>query len=65
MQRRNQLGNGEGGVYIHIFMFTDHRNNQFQKKLIVLSMIYKYRLTIVKLATALTTSGAFFVVCLV
>ena len=25
---------GGGGAIIHIFVFTDHKNNQFQKKLI-------------------------------
>ena len=24
-----------GGAYIHIFMFTDHKNNRFQKKLVM------------------------------
>ena len=25
---------GGGGAHIHIFVFTDHKNNRFQKKLI-------------------------------
>ena len=27
-------GGGGGGADIHIFVFTDHKNNRFQKKLI-------------------------------
>ena len=30
-----QLDNWGGGVNIHIFVFTDHKNNRFQKKLIM------------------------------
>ncbi len=29
---------GRGGAHIHIFVFTDHKNNRFQKKLIVQNM---------------------------
>ena len=29
---------GRGGAHIHIFVFTDHENNQFEKKLIVQNM---------------------------
>ena len=32
---RSKLDNwGGGGAHIHIFVFTDHKNNRFQKKLI-------------------------------
>ena len=32
-QCRSKLDNWGGG-HIHIFVFTDHKNNRFQKKLI-------------------------------
>ncbi len=32
------IGGGGGGAHIHIFVFTDHKNNRFQKKLIVQNM---------------------------
>ena len=31
-------GGGGGWVHIHIFVFTDHKNNRFEKKLIVQNM---------------------------
>jgi hypothetical protein len=32
---RSKFDNGGGGAHIHIFVFTDHKNNRFQKKLIM------------------------------
>ena len=34
-QWRSQLDKWGGGGYIHIFVFTDRKNNQFQNKLIM------------------------------
>ncbi len=36
--RRQIIGGGD----IHIFVFTDHKNNLFQKKLIMQNTIYEY-----------------------
>ena len=33
-QCRSKFDNLGGGAHIHIFVFTDHKNNRFQKKLI-------------------------------
>ena len=33
-QWRSKFDNWGGGAHIHIFVFTDHKNNRFQKKLI-------------------------------
>ena len=33
-QCRSKFDNWGGGAHIHIFVFTDHKNNRFQKKLI-------------------------------
>ena len=32
---------GGGGANIHIFVFTDHKNNRFQKKLIMQNTNYR------------------------
>ena len=37
-QWRSKVDIWGGGTHIHIFQFTDHENNRFQKKLIVQSM---------------------------
>ena len=34
-QCRSKFDNWGGGAHIHIFVFTDHKNNRFQKKLIM------------------------------
>ena len=34
-QWRRQRDNWGGGANIHIFVFTDHKNNGFQKKLMM------------------------------
>ena len=33
-QCRSKFDNWGWGAHIHIFVFTDHKNNRFQKKLI-------------------------------
>ena len=35
VQGRSKLDNWGGGTHIHIYVFTHHKNNRFQKKLIV------------------------------
>ena len=37
-QGRSKLDNWGGGADIHIYVFTHHKNNRFQKKLIVQNM---------------------------
>ena len=34
-QCRSKFDNGGGGAHIHIFVFTDHKNNRFENKLIM------------------------------
>ena len=55
MQGRSKLDNWGEGADIHIFVFTHHKNNRFQKKLIVLNTrIYEYQPAppVIELATA-------------
>ena len=34
---------GGGGAHVHRYVFTQHKNNRFQKKLIVQTGIYEYQ----------------------
>ena len=60
-QRRSQLD--KGGVHIHIFVSTNYKNNQFEKKLIVLNTniwIWKPRLyNDLYIATPLMSASVF------
>ena len=39
-QGRSKLDNWGGGADIHIYVFTHHKNNRFQKKLIVQNTVF-------------------------
>ena len=52
-QGRSKLDNWGGGADIHIYVFTHHKNNRFQKKLIVQNTNIKPPPQIIDLATAL------------
>ena len=53
-----------GGANIHTFVFTDFKNNRFQKKLMMQNMVYEYSpLQLSTLATPLTGQEDYFVSC--